>query len=52
MGNGIKVCSRDLGHMTKTAVTPIYGINPSSPEPVGRYPRNSLVCSIGDSSPS
>ena len=24
-----KVCSRDLGHMTKMAATPIYGKNPS-----------------------
>ena len=26
---GTKVCSRDLGHMTKMAATPIYGKNPS-----------------------
>ena len=26
---GMKVCSRDLGHMTKMAATPIYGKNPS-----------------------
>ena len=26
---GTKVCSRHLGHMTKMAATPIYGINPS-----------------------
>ena len=51
---GTKVCSRHLGHMTKTAAMPIYGKNPSkssSPEPAGRFSRN-LVCNIGDSSPS
>ena len=49
----MKVCSQDLGHMTKMAATPIYGKNPSktSPEPVGRFARN-LVCSIRNSSPS
>ena len=50
---GTIFCSRHLGHMTKMAVTPIYGKNPSkssSPEPAGRFSRN-LVCSIGDSSP-
>ena len=26
---GMKVCSRDLGHMTKMAATSIYGKNPS-----------------------
>ena len=26
---GTKVCSRHLGHMTKMAVTPLYGKNPS-----------------------
>ena len=46
--------SRHLGHMTKMAVTPIYGrtIQKSSTlEPAGRFPRN-VVCSTGDSSPS
>ena len=51
---GMEVCSRDLGHMTKMAATPIYGKTfqkSYSPEPVGRFPRN-LVCSFEDSSPS
>ena len=51
---GTKVCINGLGHMTKMAAMPIYGKNlkkSSSPEPVGRFPRN-LVCSIGDSCPS
>ena len=53
MGRGMKVCSRDLGHVTKIAAVPIYGktLQKSSPEPVGRFPGN-LTCSIGDSSPS
>ena len=29
MGRGMKVCSRDLGHVTKIAAIPIYGKNPS-----------------------
>ena len=29
MGRGTKVCSRDLGHMTKMAAMPIYGKNHS-----------------------
>ena len=42
--------------MTKMAARPILYMvktfqKSSSPEPVGRFPRN-LVCSIGDSSPS
>ena len=51
---GTKVCINGPGHMTKMAGTPIYGKNlekSSSPEPAGRFPRNS-VCSIGDSCPS
>ena len=51
---GTKVCINGPGHMTKMAAMPIYGKNlekSSSPEPVGRFPRN-LVCSIGDSCPS
>ena len=51
---GTIFCSRQLGHMTKMAATPIYGKNPSkssTSEPAGRFSRN-LVCSIGDSSPS
>ena len=50
---GTKVCINGPGHMTKMAAMPIYGKNlkKSSPEPVGRFPRN-LVCSIGDSCPS
>ena len=51
---GTKVCINGPGHMTKMAAIPIYGKNlkkSSSPEPVGRFPRN-LVCSIGDSCPS
>ena len=28
MGQGMKVCSGNLGHMTRTAATPIYGKNP------------------------
>ena len=47
---GTKVCINGPGHMTKMAAMPIYGKNlkkSSSPEPVGRFPRN-LVCSIGD----
>ena len=50
---GTKCCSNGPGHMTKMAVTPIYGKNlkkkPSSPEPKGRWPWK-LVCSIGCSS--
>ena len=48
-----KVCINGPGHMTKMVAMPIYGKNlkkSSSPEPVGRFPRN-LVCSIGDSCP-
>ena len=50
---GTKVCINGPGHMTKMATMPVYGKNlkKSSPEPVGRFPRN-LVCSIGDSCPS
>ena len=29
MGRGMKVCSRDLGHVTKIAAIPMYGKNPS-----------------------
>ena len=49
---GTKVCSWHLGHMTKMAATPIYvnTLQKSSPEPAGRFSRNS-VSSIGDSSP-
>ena len=45
---GTKVCSNDLGHMTKMAATPIYGkktLQKSSPEPEYRWPWD-LVCSI------
>ena len=51
---GTKVCINGPGHMTKMAAMPIYDKNlkkSSSPEPVGRFPRN-LICSIGDSCPS
>ena len=52
LGRGKKVCSRQLGHMTKMALRPIYGNKSSkkhsSSKPVDRFPRN-LVCSIGDS---
>ena len=39
---GTKVCSRDPDHMTKMAAMPIYGntLKKSSPEPMGRLPRN------------
>ena len=50
---GTKVCTNGPGHMTKIAAMPIYGKNlhkSSSPEPVGRFPRN-LVCIIEDSCP-
>ena len=53
-GNEILFAASWSHHMTKMAATPIYGKNPSkssSPEPVGRFPRN-LVCSIVDSCPS
>ena len=29
MGREMKVCSRDLGHVTKIAAIPMYGKNPS-----------------------
>ena len=48
---GTKVYINGPGHMTKMAAMAIYGKNlkkSSSPEPVGRFPRN-LVCNIGDS---
>ena len=48
---GTKVCSWNLGHMTRMATTPIYGKpfqKSSSPEPVDRFPRN-LVRNIGHS---
>ena len=54
MGRGDERLIGNLGHMTKMAATSIYGKTTqksSSPEPVGRFPRN-LVCSIGDFSPS
>ena len=44
----------DTGHMIKMAAMPIYGKTPSNsspPEPVDRFPRNS-VCSMRDPSPS
>ena len=49
---GTKLCSRSLGHITKTIARPIYGKNPlflffSSPEPTGQWPWD-LVCSNGD----
>ena len=37
---GMKVCSQNLGHMTKMASTSMYGKNPSksfSPEQAGRF---------------
>ena len=37
--------------MTKMAAMPIYGKNPSSPEPEGLWPWD-LVCSIGDVGPT
>ena len=51
---GTKLCTNGPGHMTKIAAMPIHGKNlhkSSSPEPVGRFPRN-LVCIIEDSCPS
>ena len=52
----LKFCSQYLVHMTKMAAMHIYGKTLqicTSPEPVGRFPRN-LVCihSTGDFSPS
>ena len=32
---GLKVCSWDLGHMTKMATMPIYGKNPSKISRIG-----------------
>ena len=40
---GTKVCSQHLGHITKIAAMPIYGIKnlqKSSPKPEDRFPRN------------
>ena len=45
---GTKSCSRHLGHMTKTAATPIYGKNPSkssSPEPGADFHKTWYVAS-------
>ena len=44
-----KVCSNNLGHVSKMAAMPIYGKNSSkaSPEPKGQGPWG-LVCGIGD----
>ena len=47
---GGNVCLNGHGYMNKMAATPIYGKNlekPSPPEPVDRFPRNS-ICSVGD----
>ena len=49
---GTKVCSRGLGHMTKLAVTPIYGKNPSKIFSRTKGPMTlCLVYSVGDSGP-
>ena len=48
---GTKVCLQHLGHMTKMATMPIYGKNPSKIFS-GTDFQESLVCSIGDPSPS
>ena len=50
---GMKIYTNGHGHMTKMAIMPIYGKNPSKsfcPEPVGWLQWN-LVCRIGDAGP-
>ena len=45
---GMKICTKELGHMTNMAAMPINGKNlnkSSSPEPIDRWPWN-FVCSI------
>ena len=44
----MEICTIELGHMTKMAAMPIYGIKlqkSSSPDPIDQWPWN-LVCSI------
>ena len=45
----MKIGLHDAGHMTKMAVMPIYGKNPSkssSPEPAGRFSRTIEACDL------
>ena len=49
----MKINEHDAGHMTKMATTPMYVkiLQKSSPDSVNRFSLT-LVCNIGDSSPS